>query len=104
MDHLKAGTEIKLKEIVPDGYDPPIIEVKAGEVTTEINPDAEGYYNFTVGNQDITITVTNERDVTIDTGIFTDSLPFIIILVFAIFAISVIVIRKRIYKAKADWR
>ena len=71
---------------------------------TEIDLDEDGYYIIRMGEEDLTITVTNHKDVIIPTGIYTDSLPYLIVLTFVTFALSVIVIRKRIYKANAGRR
>lgn len=47
-------------------------------------------------NEDITIEVTNRYDITIETGIYTDSLPFIAILTFSLTTLSIMFTRKRI--------
>lgn len=100
---LAHGEEHTLKDLLLDavitlteddsGYD---VTVTASGITSPITPN-EGIYTIEVSELtgDMTITVTNHKSTTIDTGISLDSLPYIIILALVIAGITVIFIRKR---------
>ncbi|RBP64487.1 putative repeat protein (TIGR01451 family) [Alkalibaculum bacchi] len=67
-------------------------------VTVDGNPitPVTDVYTINVGSMATkTITVTNEKNVVIDTGISLDSLPYVLILVFTVVGLGVMVIRKR---------
>jgi len=83
-ENLDPGDVITLLEN-SQGYD---VTVKTGE--NVIQPDSEGRYIITLpGIKEITITVSNHKEVNISTGVSLDSLPYVIILALVIAGISI---------------
>ncbi len=84
---------------VPEGV---TWKVEEADYTSEANGkyDAATYTTqtatMTAGGQ-ATCTITNNKDITVDTGISLDSLPYIVIAVLVVAALAVMMIRKRRY-------
>ncbi|HHU08277.1 MAG TPA: hypothetical protein GXZ59_08055, partial [Clostridiaceae bacterium] len=97
---LKNGQTYLLEDINKDavltlsedaeGYD---VTVKVGEEVYLPNDDGE--YTIELTGESITITVINNNEVTIDTGITMDSLPYILILGLATIGLGVKFVSKR---------
>lgn len=87
--NLPAGTVLTLTEESGD------YEVTVMVGSTEIKPNNEDEYIITLSNKDVLITVENNYDVLIDTGISLDSLPYIIILIVALGGLGITVVRRR---------
>ncbi len=87
--NLSPNSEIKLSE--ESGSYKVIVRVNGG---APINP-VDGVYTINLSGEDTTITVENNFEVVIDTGISLDSLPYIIILIIAVGGLGIMVIRKR---------
>jgi uncharacterized repeat protein (TIGR01451 family) len=86
---LRPGDVLKLKE------DAGSYEVTVLADEDPISPNDAGEYIITLSNEDTAITVTNHKNIIIDTGINLDSLPYLIILAVVIAGIAVIWIRRR---------
>ncbi|HZJ82722.1 MAG TPA: VWA domain-containing protein [Clostridia bacterium] len=65
------------------------------KVDGDIIPETNGSYTITLTGEDITITVTNNYDVPIDTGVPMDSLPYIIIIGMVVAGLGIMMIRRR---------
>ncbi|NMA64838.1 MAG: hypothetical protein GX957_01180 [Clostridiaceae bacterium] len=91
---LPKDAVIKLKETNAFGHS---VIVTATGINGTIGSDENGIYTVIVADLtgDKTITVTNQNDVIIDTGISLDSLPYIIILALVAAGIAVLIIRRR---------
>lgn len=88
---LPAGETLILKEDSGD-YD---VTVMVG--ASEITPGGAGNdeYSIPLLEENITIDVTNNKDITINVGVSLDSLPYIIILAVVVIGLAVMIIRKR---------
>lgn len=90
--NIPEGSVIKLKELDSDGY---TVTVKVGD--TLYQPDTNGVYNILVESKDVTIIVTNHKDILIDTGVVLDILPYVLVMVMAVAGLVLMVIRRRKY-------
>jgi len=92
LNNVLENAVITLEETNADGYD---VTVTASGINDPIEAE-NGVYTIQVAQMsgDMTITVTNHKDVDIVTGIFLDSIPYIIILAVVIAGIAVILVRK----------
>ena len=91
---LSSSDVITLTE-ASNGYE---VTVMIGE--TKIIPDGNDEYTIDLSEHgtDITITITNHKEIPINTGVFTGTLPYIIILTFTIVALSAIIILRKKYE------
>lgn len=93
LENIPINSVLTLTETDPRGH---TVTVKiGGEV---IKPNEDGSYTIVLGDEDITVEVTNNKDVKIDTGISFDNLPYIIMLAVSGLGVLAIVLRKRQYK------
>ena len=88
LEDIPANAVLTLTE-VSNGYD---VTVRVGG--NPITP-IDGKYTITLTGEGITISVTNHKDVPIDTGITFDTLPYILILVLTTAGLGVGFVRKR---------
>lgn len=86
--NLPAGAQLKLTEVA-DGYE---VTVMVGD--EKINP-TDGSYIVNLADGNITIKVTNNKDLIIDTGILLESLPYMLILAIVAVGLGLVVIRRR---------
>lgn len=77
----------------PDGYTYSLTSV-TGVADREVTEQENGV-SFTMPDSDVTVTINNEKEVTVDTGILLDSLPYVLILALVGAALVVWFIRKR---------
>lgn len=68
-----------------DGYENPVYD----------NDDGEDEVALTINDATDKITITNNKDMTVDTGISLDSLPYILLLAGALVGMGVLVMRRR---------
>lgn len=92
LNNVLENAVITLEETNADGYD---VTVTASGINDPIEAE-NGVYTIQVAQMsgNMTITVTNHKDVDIVTGIYLDYLPYIIILAVIIAGIAVILVRK----------
>lgn len=88
IEDLPAESVLNLSE-VSGSY---TVTVKVGE--GEILPNQDGSYTITLTDEDITIMVTNNYDVLIDTGVPIDSLPYIIIIAMVLLGLGAMIGRR----------
>ena len=76
-DKLPVGAKVTIKETEAntDGYG---TSVDAGTISG--TDDGEGTYTFTIPASDCTVNYTNNKEVEIDTGVSTDSKPYLFLL------------------------
>lgn len=92
IENVKKGSNIIIRENDADDYDK-TITVKLGE--NVILPNEDGSYTIPIdAEQPIQIEVENYKNITIDTGVFLDSLPYVLILAVVAAAAVVFVIRR----------
>lgn len=94
LENIPMNTVLNLTE-ESEGYN---VTVKIG--STVISPNQDGSYTIPLGDKDTSITVTNNKNVIIDTGISLDNLPYILMLALSGLGALGIVISKRRYKIK----
>lgn len=89
IEGIPVGVTVTVSE-APDGYTYSCVSITEG-VTKE---DTTNGISFTMPAQDVTVVINNEKNVTVDTGILLDTLPYILIL--AVVAVgAVLLIKKR---------
>lgn len=72
----------------------PTVTYTVGENTTTVTANEDGWYAIPIA-EDTTVTVENNYNVTIDTGIFLDSAPYVLLL--GVVAAGAVLLRKRRY-------
>lgn len=88
------GASVRVTEN-PDGYTYSLTSVtRADDAEMSYNNETNGV-SFTMPDSDVTVTINNEKEVTVDTGILLDSLPYVLILALVGAALVVWFIRKR---------
>ena len=93
IQNIPVGATVTITESDADGYKFSIDSV-SGVTTYSADTDAKSI-TFTMPASNVSIKVENNKEVTIDTGILLDSLPYILILVIVIAGVIIMVIRKR---------
>lgn len=86
------GASVKVTED-PEGYTYSLTSV-TGVADQDVTKLETGV-SFTMPDSDVTVTINNEKEVTVDTGILLDSLPYVLILALVGAALVVWFIRKR---------
>ncbi len=77
---IPYNAEVTITEQTPDDYGFSVEAVKAGETDFDEYSLMASGLAFTMPSEDVSVTVNNHKDVTIDTGIMLDSLPYILII------------------------
>lgn len=72
----------------------PTVTYTVGKNTTTVTANEDGWYAIPIA-EDTTVTVENNYNVTIDTGIFLDSAPYVLLL--GVLAAGAVLLRKRRY-------
>ena len=99
--HLPDDAVITLKETNNFSYE---VTVTASGIDGPIEPNDDGAYIIKAADLkgDKTITVTNHKEVNIDTGVSLDSLPYIIILALVIAGIAALILVRRRQISKVE--
>lgn len=86
---VPVGASVSVSED-PEGYTYSFVSITEGVTKT----DTTNGISFTMPAQDVTVVINNEKNVTVDTGILLDTLPYILIL--CVVAVgAVLLIKKR---------
>lgn len=88
---LKGGESVTIQNL-PYGVSYEVVETDAGEYDVEYDDNAEGEMDAAA----ISTTITNERNMLIDTGINLDNLPYILILVGAAVGLVAFTMKRRL--------
>lgn len=96
IDNVTPGSRLFIREM-PEGYTASVGSTETSDGHLTGNPTDDGYYTATitgvVANE--TITFTNHKEQTPDTGVILDSLPYVLILAVVALGAAGVVIRRR---------
>lgn len=95
LSNLSIGQTLYIKENSA-GYTPAVTYSVNGATPTAVT-DEEGWYAIPI-QAGTTVSVTNDKTATIDTGIFTDTAPYIILFSVAAVGAAVLLAKKRRYQ------
>lgn len=98
---VKDGTTITFENI-PDGVTYSVVEDSYSDYTTTYadldgatkEEKADGCGTIS-GSENDTVTITNNKDGNVDTGVVLDSLPYILVLTIAVAGVAVLFVKKR---------
>ena len=92
---------------IPVGAAVTVTEDRAGYIysLTAVKPDDISYtsidngISFTMPSSDVSVEINNSKEITIDTGIFLDKLPYILIIIFVTVGVVLMIRRHKKYRA-----
>lgn len=93
--NFPVGTTYTLSENVPDGYVATVDYLENGTGSNDVAMSTYAQGNYKIGEGDNKVDVTNDNSSTPLTGIVTDNLSFILLIVVAVAGISAYVVLKR---------
>lgn len=100
IDDIPIGAKLTVKETNALDADYDVFISVDSLVTDATSEDTDASYEITVGEHGHTIYFKNDKDVIVDTGIATDSMPFIILFATAMGVFATVVFGKRRYTGR----
>lgn len=91
---IPVGVAVSVTEVDSKGYKYSLKSVTPDTLAYNALQDANGI-SFTMPASDVAVTINNENNVELDTGVFLDSLPYVIILVLVLGGVVAMATRSR---------